>query len=99
MAKIHFKPDNITHEVPDGEALIKSCDGFEDISLTFGCTEGSCGVCELTIVEGRENCSKPNEFETEYLYPEDIDEGMRLGCQVRVLKDEVTLTWKGNRAK
>jgi|TARA_B110000438_G_C15363107_1_gene457229 2Fe-2S ferredoxin len=99
MAKIHFKPDNITHEVPDGEALIKSCDGFDDISLTFGCTEGSCGVCELTIVEGQENCSKPNEFETEYLYPEDIEEGMRLGCQVRVLKDEVALTWKGNRAK
>ena len=67
MAKVYFKPDNITHYIADGEALIKACDSFKDISLSFGCTEGTCGVCELTIVKGRENCSKPNENEKEYL--------------------------------
>ena len=99
MAKVFFKPDNITHEILDGEALIKACDGFDNVSLSFGCTEGTCGVCELTILEGRENCSKPNENEREYLYPEDINEGMRLGCQIRILKSKVTLNWKANRAK
>ena len=99
MAKIYFKPDNITHEVIDGEALIKACDSFKNITLSFGCTEGTCGVCELTVIEGSENCSKPNENEMDYLYPEDINEGMRLGCQMRIIKDKVTLTWKEKRSK
>ena len=99
MAKIFFQPDNVSHEVEDGVKLIDACDQFEDISLGFGCTEGTCGVCELTVVSGRENCSRPTENERDYLYPEDIDEGMRLGCQMRIQSGEVALSWKKNRAK
>jgi ferredoxin len=98
MARIVFKPDNITHEVEDGTPLIEVCDEL-DISLSFGCTEGSCGVCELTVVEGMENLSRLNEEEKDYLLEEDLESGMRLGCQVKVRKGEVVLTWKKNRAK
>ncbi|MBI4383175.1 MAG: 2Fe-2S iron-sulfur cluster binding domain-containing protein, partial [Nitrospinae bacterium] len=57
MARICYKPNNIVQEVEDGSRLIECCEEV-DVSLTFGCTEGSCGVCELTVLEGRENLSK-----------------------------------------
>ena len=98
MAKVTFQPDNITHECEDGMGLIDICEDVET-ELSFGCTEGTCGVCELTIVSGRENCNQPNEEEKDYLYEEDLEKGMRLGCQLKIRKGDVTLTWKGNRAK
>ena len=57
MARIHFKPDNIVHAVEDGSALIDVCDEI-DVSLSFGCTEGTCGVCELTVIDGGKNLSR-----------------------------------------
>ena len=66
MAKVFFKTDNVTHEVDDGTPLIDFCDE-SDISLSFGCTEGTCGVCEVTVVEGRKNLSRITDEEKDYL--------------------------------
>lgn len=98
MAKIIYQPDNVVQEVENGSRLIDCCDEVS-VSLTFGCTEGSCGVCELTVVRGMENLSKVTDEETNYLLPEDLEVGMRLGCQLKIKKGEVVLAWKGNRAK
>ncbi len=62
MAKVIFQPDNITHECEDGMALIDICEDVET-SFSFGCTEGTCGVCELTVLKGRENLNKFTEEE------------------------------------
>ena len=96
MASIHFKPDNVTHQIEDGSKLIDICDEI-DVSLSFGCTEGTCGVCELTVLGGKNNLSKVTDEEKDYLLPEDIAEGMRLGCQLKVRKGEVTITWKKSK--
>ena len=93
MTKILFKPDNVAHEFEDGTPLIDCCEDV-DVSLSFGCTEGTCGVCELTVLNGMENLSKVSDEEKEYLYEEDISSGMRLGCQIKVKRGDVTLTWK-----
>ncbi len=98
MARITFQPNQRTEEVEDGARLIDICDELE-VSLSFGCTEGTCGVCELTVVSGMENLSRLTEEEKDYLLPEDLENGMRLGCQVKVRKGNVVITWKGNRAK
>ena len=97
MAKVVFQTDNIAHEVEDGTRLIECCDEV-DVTLPFGCTEGSCGVCELTVVKGMENLSKVTEEEENYLPPEDLQKGMRLGCQLMIRKGDVVLAWKKNRA-
>ena len=97
MACIYFKPDDITHEIEDGSPLIEICDEI-DVSLSFGCTEGTCGVCEITVVDGNKNLSKITDEEKEYLLPEDLEAGMRLGCQLKIRKGNVTLTWKKNEA-
>ena len=98
MARIVFKPDNIIHEVEDGTSLIDICEEV-DSTFSFGCTEGTCGVCELTVIKGAENVSKTNEAEKDYLHPEDLKKGMRLGCQLKVRKGEVVIDWKENQAK
>ena len=97
MACIYFKPDGITHKIEDGSALIDICDEI-DVSLSFGCTEGTCGVCELTVVDGNKNLSKITDEEKEYLLPEDLETGMRLGCQLKIRKGNVTIAWKKNKA-
>jgi ferredoxin len=96
MATINFKPDNAIHAIEDGSQLIEICDEI-GVSLSFGCTEGTCGVCEITILEGIKNLSKVTDEEKEYLLPEDLKEGMRLGCQVKVRKGDVSITWKKSK--
>lgn len=98
MAKIVFQPDNVVQEVKDGTSLIECCDEA-DVSLSFGCTEGTCGVCELTVVKGFQNCSQLTAAEKDYLLPEDIEEGMRLGCQLTIKRGEIAITWKNNQAQ
>ena len=98
MACVIFKPDKIIHEMQDGSPLIDVCDEI-DVSLSFGCTEGTCGVCELTVVTGKENLSKITDEEKEYLLPEDLEAGMRLGCQLKIRKGSVSINWKKNKAK
>ena len=98
MARVHFKPDNLTHVVEDGTPLIDICEEAS-ISLSFGCTEGTCGVCEITVTEGNKNVSKITEEEKDYLLPEDLQKGMRLGCQLKIRKGEVTITWRDNMRK
>ena len=93
MANIFFKTDNVTHEVEDGTPLIDLCDEV-DISLSFGCTEGTCGVCEVIVLKGKENLSRITEEEKDYLLEEDLEDGMRLGCQLKIRKGDVTLKWK-----
>jgi len=98
MAKVFFKPDNVTHEIEDGTQLMEACEELA-ATLPFGCTEGTCGVCELTVLDGMKNCSRPSEEERDYLFPEDFEAGMRLGCQMRIKKGDVSLTWKALRSK
>ena len=93
MAKVFFKTDNVTHEVEDGTQLMDFCEEL-DVSLSFGCTEGTCGVCEVTVIKGRENLSRITEEEKDYLLEEDLEDGMRLGCQVKIRKGDLTLKWK-----
>lgn len=98
MATINFIPDNIKHEVEDGTRLIELCDEI-DVSLSFGCTEGSCGVCELTVVNGMKNLSRVTEEEENYLLEEDLENGMRLGCQLVIRKGEVDIKWNKLKSK
>ncbi len=98
MATINFIPDSIKHEVEDGTRLIELCDEI-DSSLSFGCTEGSCGVCELTVVSGMKNLSRVTEEEENYLLEEDLAIGMRLGCQLAVRKGLVEIKWKKLKSK
>ena len=45
----------VRKEVPDGSALLEVCG---DVGIAFGCCTGSCGVCQVKVLEGAENITQ-----------------------------------------
>jgi ferredoxin len=48
-------------------------------------------------LDGKNNLSKVTDEEKNYLLPEDLEEGMRLGCQLKIRQGDVSLTWKKSK--
>ncbi|MBD3187658.1 DUF4445 domain-containing protein, partial [Candidatus Bathyarchaeota archaeon] len=48
---------------------------------------GTCGKCRIHVVNSRNNLSPPSEAENSKLGSEQLDAGMRLACQARILDD------------
>jgi 3-ketosteroid 9alpha-monooxygenase subunit B len=58
------------------------------IDAPFSCREGHCGACATTLVSGEV------EMETnDVLEPDDLAEGLILGCQSRPASDTVEVTY------
>lgn len=78
MAKL--VKDSAEVEAPLNESLT---DAGEELEVPFGCTEGFCGTCFITIEEGAQLLSP--------LTPEEKDQGCdgetRLCCQMRIVQD------------
>ncbi len=72
MATIRFEGEE--RELADGSAVLETC---EAMGMPFGCTEGICGTCRCTVIDGAENLEPLNEKETDM----DLEEGERLACQ------------------
>ncbi|MCH9611672.1 MAG: hypothetical protein S4CHLAM102_01420 [Chlamydiia bacterium] len=66
-------------EVEDGESIKDVC---EEAGIPFACTEGICGTCITTVVEGNENLSEYNEAEQDFMG--DFDDE-RMCCQCKIL--------------
>jgi ferredoxin len=45
---------------------------------------GLCGTCEIKVLQGAENLTKPTRVEREWLNAQRIEEGYRLACQTMV---------------
>ncbi|MDP3742339.1 MAG: 2Fe-2S iron-sulfur cluster-binding protein [Candidatus Micrarchaeota archaeon] len=72
MARVTFKNDNLTVDVPAGKSLKDVCDE-NGSSIPFGCRNGVCGTCLSAVNKGKDNIS-----------PADDNEKMTLegfGCQ------------------
>jgi ferredoxin len=54
------------------------------IDTPHSCREGHCGSCVATVVSGRVDMST-----CEILEPEDLADGLILGCQARPVSDDV----------
>ena len=89
MPKVRITTDDLTLEVKDNYALIDMCED-QDTSILFGCRDGACGACMVKVLEGRENLSKMEESEQDFLETMAAEDDERLACQCRVLGD-VTL--------
>lgn len=56
--------------------------------IPFGCENGICGTCLITIPTGKENLSAIEEMESQTLEAMGMDEGdHRLACQCKVTGD------------
>lgn len=62
MAKVNFKNDNLTVDVPAGKSIKDVCDE-NGSSIPFGCRNGVCGTCLSTITKGKHNLRPAEENE------------------------------------
>tara|TARA_Y100000031_G_scaffold107597_1_gene118443 strand:+ start:18 stop:272 length:255 start_codon:yes stop_codon:yes gene_type:complete len=52
----------------------------KEIGVPFGCENGMCGACIITIEDGLENVSEKNEKEEDL----GLEENQRLACQSKI---------------
>ncbi len=82
MAKV--KTDDKEVEIKDGDSLV---DVAEELGGIIACSDGSCGVCKIDILEGKENLNDVQECEKEL----GCKGNERLACQCKVKKGEVKI--------
>ncbi len=62
MAKVTFKNDNFSVDVPAGKNIKEVADENAS-SIPFGCRNGVCGTCLSTITKGKNNLKPAEENE------------------------------------
>lgn len=86
MPKVKFVEDNIEVEVESGTELRDVCQQ-NDMTLPFGCENGVCGTCLVSIKEGSEHLTEKTDQEKETLEVLLAYEDQRLACQCKVTGD------------
>lgn len=89
-AQVTFEDINVTVTVPAGTRLIEVSEKV-GAGITYGCREGECGTCMMTIVNGRENLTVPSVLESQVLKDNFAGVANRLACQAQVLGGEVVV--------
>lgn len=87
-AKLKFVNTGDEFELPNDSPIIEAS---QEAGVPFGCENGLCGTCCITILKGAQNLSDPNEQETDFFGSGNTKE--RLACQVRIKCGEVEATF------
>ncbi len=90
MARINFPQDGITTDVEDGSRVRDAIDET-GADIPFGCRQGNCATCMIEVIEGAENLNPPNDKEQVTLLPEELEDNIRLACQCRIMKGEISI--------
>ena len=77
-----LKTSNGSVEVAANESLVNA---GEELDIPFGCTEGFCGACTVSIESGAENLTEINSLEKD----QGCDGSTRLCCQMQITSGEV----------
>jgi uncharacterized 2Fe-2S/4Fe-4S cluster protein (DUF4445 family) len=88
--KILFEPEARKVQVPIGTTVFQAAKN-SGINIRSECGgKGLCGKCRI-IVRKPEDVSEVTEPEKKHLSKSEIDNGYRLACQVKVLKDTIIM--------
>jgi ferredoxin len=82
MAKIIL--DNQEREIGNGDHIKPKC---KEMGIEFGCENGICSTCLITVKEGMENLSERTQAEEDM----GLEDNMRLACQCRLMKGTVKI--------
>jgi len=82
MPKITNNQTRESTELGEDEPIREA---IEKLGVPFGCEEGICGTCMISIPEGEDNLSELTEAEKDLMR----DKKHRLACQCRIKKSEV----------
>lgn len=83
-APVQVRIGEAVFEAHAGDRLIDLCD-WHATALRFSCRAGSCGTCEVRVLEGLDHLSVPTENERIVLSHRQGDSAFRLACQMTVL--------------
>ena len=92
MPLITLKPGDIKVEVEPGLTVLDAIHraGLPIASYCGGL--GTCGKCRVVIESGRGEVSSPTALEVKHLGHQEIERGIRLACQVRLLGGNVVVS-------
>lgn len=85
MPQLIFVDQGETFDLEEGASIREAC---ESMGVPFPCSDGICGGCTITVIDGMKNLSDYTEAEQEFLGDKKNE---RLACQCRILKDSVKL--------
>ena len=90
MAKgtITFEDIKVTVTVPAGTRVIEISEKVGS-GITYGCREGDCGTCLMTVTSGHEGLSEPSILEEKILRENLAGKNDRLACQAQILGGSV----------
>lgn len=86
MPELTVHPQGTVIEVKKRAALVDVADEHET-ELDFGCRDGVCGTCIVSVRAGAENLSPMTDEERDTLENFAAAPGQRLACQVRIVGD------------
>ncbi|MDY6937849.1 MAG: adenylate/guanylate cyclase domain-containing protein [Cyanobacteriota bacterium] len=87
MPQVFYLPDRIGVEVEEGDFLLDASKAA-DIPHTHVCGgAGRCSTCRVAIVDGADNCGKPNATERSIAHQLHFAPSIRLACQTQILGD------------
>ena len=86
MPKVEDPADNILLEVEDGYLLVNLGEEAHT-SILFGCRDGACGSCLITVIEGAANLTPMSDAERGLLDSMCAEPNERLACQCQVIGD------------
>ena len=93
MPVIHFRNDDVSLEVEPG-TTVSSAATQAEASIPFGCRAGTCGACALSVEAGEASLEPRGFVEEDTLAVVGEDgPGRRLGCQLFVADEDLTLSW------
>lgn len=86
MPKVKFVDDNLEVDAAD-DANLRDVAQAEGSNIPFGCEQGICGTCLVSVPEGADHVSAIEDQEKETLEAMAAEPGQRLACQCRVHGD------------
>ncbi|MAG61429.1 ferredoxin [Candidatus Pacearchaeota archaeon] len=80
MAKLVSVNTGHIVDVPDNSSIKGVCE--DEFGVEFGCENGVCATCRITVSQGNENLNPKNEKEEE-VFPEEPETRLACQCQIK----------------
>ncbi|MFW6050299.1 MAG: 2Fe-2S iron-sulfur cluster-binding protein [Myxococcota bacterium] len=84
---VRFEPSGFETAVEPGTRLVDVVDDHPEAGVPFSCRSATCGTCRVAVLRGREALAPPEEAEREVLALFGDPGGVRLCCQLELVRD------------
>ena len=76
--------ESYTADAKEGDSLVLTS-GRGPYPISTGCSDGTCATCRVEVLEGLDSLTRADDHENKTKADNEIDSGLRLGCQAAVI--------------